>query len=110
VARWRRDAGPDWPERLTRFREWEWSEDEILEAAEDYARRHAEVNGLAEPQPPDAWERHMTPLFAYSFFRMKWAKEHGRELDLVDAMITNRLRRQGRPFSEESEREDSNED
>jgi hypothetical protein len=104
VARWRRDAGPEWPERLTRFCPWEWTEDEILEAAEDYAARHAAVNGLAEPLPADSWERHMTPLFAYSYFRMKWAREHGREGDLAEQMIANRLERQRRgTFDLESE-------
>jgi len=96
MPRRRTDTGPEWPERLTRFCEWEWSEEEILEAATDYARRHAEKNGMDEPLPPDTWPRHMEPLFAYSHFRMKWAREHGREQDLVDAMIYNRLERQRR--------------
>jgi hypothetical protein len=96
MTEFRRDAGPEWPERLTRFCSWEWSADEILEAAEDYARRWAEVNGLAEVPPADRWERHMTPLFAWTHFRMEWARANGREQDLVDEMIENRLRRQRR--------------
>jgi hypothetical protein len=94
MATWRRGTGPVWPERLTRFREWEWSWDEVAEAAEDYARRYAEANRLAEPVPADSWPEHMTPLFAYSHFRMKWARENGREWELVDQMRRNRLRRQ----------------
>jgi hypothetical protein len=96
MARWRRDSGPSWPARLIEFNPWEWTEDEILEAAEDYARRYAEANRLAEPVPADSWPEHMTPLFAYSHFRMKWARENGRERDLVDRMTRNRLRRQRR--------------
>lgn len=96
MATWRRDGGAPWPQRLTRFREWEWSDDEVREAAEDYARRHAVASGLPEPLPADAWPQHLTPLFAYTHFRMKWAREHGRQTDLVAAMIRNRLRRQRR--------------
>jgi hypothetical protein len=93
MARWRRDAGPEWPERLQRFREWEWDEGDILEAAEHYALRHAAANGLEEPLPADIWPGHMTEIFAYTHFRMKWARENGREQDLVDEMIQNRLER-----------------
>jgi hypothetical protein len=78
---------------LLRFREWEWTEDEILEAAQDYAVRHAAANGLPEPLPADSWPLHMRPGFAYAHFRAKWASEHGREQDLVDAMIEGRLER-----------------
>jgi hypothetical protein len=94
VAKWRRDSGPEWPTRLTRFCEWEWSYAEIIEAAEDYARRHAAANGLAEPLPADSWPLHMRPEFAYAHFRAKWARENGREQDLVDGMIERRLERQ----------------
>jgi hypothetical protein len=100
MARWRQDSGPEWPERLTRFREWEWSPDEIAEAAEDYARRHAVASGLEVPLPADSWPDHMTARFAYSHFRSRWAREHGREQDLVDEMVRNRLRR-SRRFTEE---------
>jgi hypothetical protein len=93
MPRRRTDTGPEWPERLLEFNEWEWSESEIAEAAEDYARRHAEASGLAEPLPPDAWPRHMRPVFAWSYFRRKWAREHDREDDLVDEMTRNRLER-----------------
>jgi hypothetical protein len=103
MARWRRSGGPEWPLRLTRFNEWEWSEAEIEEAASDYARRHAEINGLEAPLPADAWPRHMTPRFAWGFFRRKWAREHDREQDLVDEMVENRLRRQRRVISTEDE-------
>jgi hypothetical protein len=94
MARWRRDSGPAWPARLIEFNPWEWTEDEILEAASDYARRYAEANRLEEPPPADAWPEHMTPLFAYTFHRMRWAKENNREWELVDQMRRNRLRRQ----------------
>ena len=97
------DGGPEWPERLTRFCEWEWTEEEILEAATDYAKRHAEINNLAEPLPPDAWSRHMEPLFAYSHFRRKWALENGRMQDIVDGIIRRRLERQRLYFVEEDE-------
>lgn len=102
MARWRNTGGPAWPSRLLEFNEFEWSEAEILEAAEDYARRHAAANGLSEPLPADSWPRHMTAAFAWSYHRMEWARENGREQDLVDAMIRNRLRRQRRITSEES--------
>lgn len=93
MATWRRDAGPEWPERLTRFRDWEWSADEIDEAASDFARRHAEASGMAEPLSADSWPRHMTPLFAFSYFRMRWAEENGRTQDLVDEMTRRRVER-----------------
>jgi hypothetical protein len=94
MARWRRDTGPEWPTRLQRFCEWEWSEAEITEAAEGFARRHAVASRLEEPLPPDSWPGHMTAAFAYTHFRMRWARENGRERDLVDQMRRNRLRRQ----------------
>ena len=96
MARWRRDSGPAWPERLTRFHEWEWTEAEILDAAEAAARRHAASNDLPEPLPADRWPDHMTARFAYTHFRLKWARENGRMQDLVDEMIANRLRRKRR--------------
>jgi hypothetical protein len=103
MARWRRDAGPAWPERLTRFCEWEWSEEEILEAAEVYAARHAAASGLESPLPADAWPGHMRALFAYTHFRLRWARENDREQDLVDEMIRNRLRRSRRTLDEGDE-------
>jgi hypothetical protein len=94
MARWRRDTGgPEWPERLTRFCEWEWSEAEILEAAEAYTARHARANNLAEPLPPDRWPRLLTAGYAFTHFRLKWAMENDREQELVDEMIANRLER-----------------
>jgi hypothetical protein len=87
-----------WPERLTRFREWEWTEAEILEAVEAYAARHAARNGLEEPLPLEQWGHLMTPRFAYGHCRRRWARENGREDELVDEMIQNRLRRNRRTW------------
>jgi hypothetical protein len=103
MARWRNSDGPEWPARLQTFSPWQWSEDEILEAASDYAMRYAAANGLEDPPPPDAWPGHMTAEFAYTHFRMRWAREHGRTQDLVDAMVSNRLRRSRRNLFQEDE-------
>jgi hypothetical protein len=89
----KRDRGPEWPERLLHFNEYDWTEAEIWEAAEAYALDHARANALAEPLPADAWESHLRPEFAWSYFRRRWAREHGREHDLIDQMIQNRLER-----------------
>jgi hypothetical protein len=96
VARWRRNTAAAWPERLREFSPWDWSSAEVEEAAQAYTARHAAVNGLAEPLPPESWERHMEPAFAYTHFRLRWARENGREQDLVNEMIRNRLRRSRR--------------
>jgi hypothetical protein len=96
MARWRQGAGPEWPERLTRFCEWEWSESEILEAVESYAARHAAASGLEEPLPLERWTHLATPRYAWGHFRRRWARENGREDELVDEMVQNRLRRQRR--------------
>jgi hypothetical protein len=89
----KRDRGPEWPLRLTRFNEYEWTEADILEAAEAYALDHARANGLDEPLPADRWELHLRPEFAWSFNRRRWAEEHGRTQDLVDEMIRRRVER-----------------
>jgi hypothetical protein len=94
VTDFKRDyAAPPWPERLTRFCEWEWSEDEIIEAAQAAAQRHADRNGLPEPLPAESWPHRMTAAHAWSWHRRRWARENGRAQDLVDEMERRRIER-----------------
>lgn len=84
---------------MLEFNEFEWTDAEVEAAALAYVERHAAVNGLSEPLPP--WDSLLTPAFAWSAARLRWAEQHGRSQDLVDAMVRNRLRRQRRGISTE---------